>query len=74
MRDFSTIEVTHANNATKMLLVKEKICGAYYSIQHRATFIVSDGQTIFPAKESLEEVENLLNPKVAVKVNVTEPL
>lgn len=52
----TAIKFTHANHKTDMYLLAAKICGWYRSEQHRCTFIVSDGQTIFPALESVEEV------------------
>lgn len=56
----TAIKFTHANGNGDMYLLLAKICGYYRSEQHRCTFVVSDGQTIFPAKESVEEVKGLI--------------
>jgi hypothetical protein len=52
----TAIKFTHANHKTDMYLLLAKICGYYRSEQHKCTFIVSDGQTVFPAMESVEDV------------------
>lgn len=51
---------THANNNEKIYVVKQLITGFYYSPAQRCTYIVSTSNTIFPAKESVEEVKQKL--------------
>lgn len=58
------LKFTHSNNNVVMYLVAEKICGFYFSKAHEATFIVGDGQTVFPAKESVEEIKKILESSV----------
>lgn len=60
------VKFTHVNNQQVIEIVAEKICGFFHSPAHQATFIVSDGQTVFPAKESVDEVRAaLLNSEKA---------
>jgi hypothetical protein len=55
------ITLTHANLKTKIVLVKELIAGFYWSEAHKATHIVATGGAVFPALESVDDVERLLN-------------
>lgn len=54
------IKLTHANLGTEMFIVRGKICGVFYSLAHKATMVVGDGQTVFPAQESVEIVNQML--------------
>lgn len=54
------IEVTHANNNQKILLVADLVCGIYYSPHHKATLITASGGAMFPAKESAESIKDML--------------
>lgn len=54
------LKFTHSNHTTQIEVVAEKICGFFFSPAHQATFVVSDGQTVFPVKETMEQVRAAL--------------
>lgn len=55
------ITVTHANLNTSVELAVQLIAGFYTSPGHKCTHIVASGGAIFPAKETVEEIRQLLN-------------
>lgn len=61
---------THANNNEKIYVVKQLITGFYYSPAQKCTYIVSTSNTIFPAKESVEEVRNKIGYITEGETNV----
>lgn len=54
------LKFTHANVVTPIEVVAEKICGFFYSPAHQSVFVVSDGQTVFPVKETMDQVRAIL--------------
>lgn len=55
------VKFTHANFGTIMYIAQNKICGYYYAPANKVTAIVCEGSTVFPARESVEQVSELLN-------------
>lgn len=55
------ITVTHANLNTQIDLAAQLIAGFYHSPGHKCTHIVASGGAIFPARETVEEIRQLLN-------------
>lgn len=54
------IKLTHANFKTTLYLPVPLIAGFYYSEAHKATHVVASGGAVFPASESVDEIERLL--------------
>lgn len=54
------LKVTHANLGTPMYLAHERIAGIYFSQAQNCTYIVANAGAIFPARESVDEVNRLL--------------
>lgn len=54
------IKLTHAVTKTELYVVRQKVCGVFRWPAKGATMVVADGETAFPAVESVEEVNSLL--------------
>lgn len=51
------IEVTHANQHTKVYVPVTQIFAYYYSEGHKATLLLATGGAMLPIKESPDEVK-----------------
>lgn len=60
MKNYERIYLTHANLKRKLHIVASTIVGYYWSEQNQATHVFCMGQTIFPALEKPEEIDNML--------------
>jgi hypothetical protein len=57
----SLLRLTHANLKERIYVAHALIAGWYHSPGHKCTHIVASGGAVFPALESVEEVERLYN-------------
>lgn len=60
LEQYRFITLTHANLNTKIEILTKLVFGLYYSENHKATMVTSNGGAIFPAKESVDEVKQML--------------
>lgn len=56
------IELTHANTNQVALIVVSKIFGYSFSDAHKAVIVYSDAGAVFPVKESMQEISDMLKP------------
>jgi len=63
------LSVTHANNNTPVMVVRDQIFSFYYSSGHKAVLLMSTGGGMIPVKESLEQVKELLQQKQGEKTD-----
>lgn len=61
MSEFKKITLTHANLDQKVRLVVGSICGYHYSEGTKSTHVYCYGQTVFPVKETLKEIDALID-------------
>lgn len=54
------IELTHANSGEKISIIKATVQGWFYMESHRSNVIIMSGGTMFPVKESKEEIETII--------------
>lgn len=74
MSTIFTFSVTHANFNTEVELAIESFVGAYHSPNNNCTHVIGTGGTIFPAKESKEEVINRYIKSKTLYVNYINKL
>lgn len=51
------IEVTHANNNSKIYVPVTQIFAYYYSEGHKATLLLATGGAMLPVKETVDEIK-----------------
>lgn len=66
------IKVTHANTKAVAFIFKNKIWGYYYSESHKSTMLFSTEGGLFPVKESVDEIKELLTETIGRKDNVSK--
>lgn len=57
MNNVKFIEVTHANNNSKVFVPVALIFAVYYSEGHKCTLVTASGGAMIPVKESPDEVK-----------------
>jgi hypothetical protein len=60
MKGYETIKLTHANLKRELWLVANTVVGYHASPANNCTHVYCIGQTIFPASETPEQIDNLL--------------
>lgn len=68
----TTIKLTHANLNSVIYVVRELIAAYYHSPANACTHVVASGGAIFPAKETVDEINRLLNVVQEVQNGTTE--
>lgn len=59
MTEYEVLKFNHANKDVEVAIVRGNISGWDYSKLSKCTYIYCAGLTIFPVKESPEEVEQI---------------
>lgn len=54
------IKLTHANHKTTVYIASDLVAGFYFSPGNQCTHVVASGGAVFPAMESVEDVQRLL--------------
>lgn len=60
------ITLTHANLNQRVEVSAQLVFAFYHSPGNQATHVVASGGAIFPARESVEEIKNLLDETTRV--------
>ena len=58
---YETIQLTHAGRKNTVYVIKDQIAFWNYSEEAAVTYVFCGGQNVFPALESPEEIEKILN-------------
>lgn len=60
------IKLTHANHKSTVYIAASLVAGFYHSPASHCTHVVASGGAVFPASESVEEVQRLLSQSVPI--------